>query len=1546
MGHADIEDVGKLAEYSAAGKSAVELGAELKPLVAIFARDGVDLTLSDQNGDFIVVKDYFASFPSPDLVTSGGAKLSSEVVSKLAGPGPQAQNSSTQTDVSPIGEISELDGVVKINHLDGTSEDAVAGSLVFKGDVLETAEDGNFSVTFIDDTKFSMGPSGRAILDDLVYDSGDTSGNGMGVSLLQGVFSFVSGKIAQDNPESVNIRTPVGTIGIRGTSWTGKIAQLGEESLFTLFTGAIIVANEAGSQLLTVSNQSVIVTSSKIAPGKPFVLTEEQLIDAYGKVLSLINPEWLEDEEFDPSKINPEAGPSGGSGGGGASFVAVDLGNIDENLGLAEILGLSDLLDKTDLTEDELRVLLDPLYTTTEPTIDVRVETVVDPVTSTVSAFSIEVVLDAPSDVPVTIFYEIAPGTASGLDMGLPGDVDFIDEGGGIITVPAGSISGSFAITLVDDDVIEDPEFFLIRLTDAVNAVIDPLGGMALIVIEDDDIGVVSVKPVIEDAPSIMAFSAAPFALLTELDPLNETQVEETDGAVQFRLILDKAVAPGVEIRVDYTVTGDAIDRTDFPEGGILSAFFLGSETGLPAGSEIIIEVNILDDDQYQGEESFSINLVGGTLNAVPDEIDGSLLVTIVDDETPVVAGQSTTTFVSEAEIEDTANDLSLGLSGGSGVLSSLLFSPTQTDFDDLGLTSNEVPMELIGLGTAVLQGKAADQIIFTVTLNENGTYNLSLSGPLDHLVGEGVTDTTALFPLAFEAVDANGSSVSSQIYLVIGDDTPQANSENDSAIEGGVATGNLLTGVEVAGDNNITDGVADEMGADGGGIVSVWLQLEPPVETMFGDNESITVAGTHGTLTVHSNGDYSYLANGGLNNSTALSDVFGYRIVDGDGDESTASLTINLFDALTPVIGEIARVFVDEDDLFDGSDDTKESLVAGAEIPISFIGDAPGDVTLIIDDLPSILSRGDAVEYSLEILEDGVTQRVSAIAVPEEGAPRTVFILDFAPNGNGENYSYSATLMDVIDHGGAGEYVKDFVFGIVAEDQDGSTFDSSFTFSVIDDVPTASNDTVDIVTVPIPNYNLLFVIDSSGSMAALVPQEGGGTKSRIEIMREAVSNVLAGYDEAAEGLNISFIDFDSQSQLVFSGTSVSEAQMFISDENNFQPSGLTNYAEALSDTGNGAQGVLSGQLADPSLDGYSNVVYFISDGEPYPSGNGVPLGDGLENPWQLFVDGNDIEVVSIGIGDSLNIDELNLVENSGETAMVVSDANDLEAVLVGTIPETKEGNVVSSGIVDKLGADGASITLISFVTGSANLAVLYAFQGADVISLGEDQFSVDFAISQGGDVLTFDLESGSSFSVSKDGEYTFEAVAGVSAGTEHVFNYTLTDGDGDISTANLTFSFVSEGDELEIVIDSSSEGGEFLGDDLSNILIGTSGNDLIIGGDGADTITGSGGDDTLSGGDGADLFVITEDDEGTITITDFDTSEDVIDLDDLFDALSIATEDRIEGDSWSLDIVSGIATLNIAGANSPIISFSDIFNPTAQELDEIAAQISVGDES
>jgi serralysin len=90
--------------------------------------------------------------------------------------------------------------------------------------------------------------------------------------------------------------------------------------------------------------------------------------------------------------------------------------------------------------------------------------------------------------------------------------------------------------------------------------------------------------------------------------------------------------------------------------------------------------------------------------------------------------------------------------------------------------------------------------------------------------------------------------------------------------------------------------------------------------------------------------------------------------------------------------------------------------------------------------------------------------------------------------------------------------------------------------------------------------------------------------------------------------------------------------------------------------------------------------------------------------------------------------------------------------------------------------------------------------------------------------------------------------------------------------------------------------------------LFGDAGNDVVIGGNAADIIEGGRGNDILTGNDGADVFRFQANQIGNDTITDFDPSEDVVELvgfDASFDPLA------------ALSATSQGTALDLGGGNS-----------------------------
>jgi Ca2+-binding RTX toxin-like protein len=191
---------------------------------------GDDLLITGAAGETVRVEGFFAQHPLPSLCGPQGIVLDGGLVARLAGvaePVSVADISDVQLAqaATAIGSVDKISGSVTVTRADGTVVELHQGDAVYQGDILITANGGSVGVVFQDGTEMSLGSAGRLVLDEMIYDP--SSGEGAAsFSLMSGAFSFVSGQIAKSDPDGMQIKTPVATIGIRGTSGTVKIGDL------------------------------------------------------------------------------------------------------------------------------------------------------------------------------------------------------------------------------------------------------------------------------------------------------------------------------------------------------------------------------------------------------------------------------------------------------------------------------------------------------------------------------------------------------------------------------------------------------------------------------------------------------------------------------------------------------------------------------------------------------------------------------------------------------------------------------------------------------------------------------------------------------------------------------------------------------------------------------------------------------------------------------------------------------------------------------------------------------------------------------------------------------------------------------------------------------------------------------------------------------------------------------------------------------------------------------------------------------------------------
>jgi len=99
---------------------------------------------------------------------------------------------------------------------------AALGTTIHAGNTLKTGANASMGVTFKDNTVMSFGPDTELTMDEYVY--APNRGNlKLNASLAKGTLAYLSGAIAKIKPDAVTVKTPTGTIGVRGTHFVVKV---------------------------------------------------------------------------------------------------------------------------------------------------------------------------------------------------------------------------------------------------------------------------------------------------------------------------------------------------------------------------------------------------------------------------------------------------------------------------------------------------------------------------------------------------------------------------------------------------------------------------------------------------------------------------------------------------------------------------------------------------------------------------------------------------------------------------------------------------------------------------------------------------------------------------------------------------------------------------------------------------------------------------------------------------------------------------------------------------------------------------------------------------------------------------------------------------------------------------------------------------------------------------------------------------------------------------------------------------------------------------
>lgn len=92
------------------------------------------------------------------------------------------------------------------------------------GDRIVTGKNGRIALSFIDNTRFAIGPNSRITVSKFDYDRTRQQGNFL-TEVDRGSLAVVSGRIAKSGRDTMKVRTPNSLLGVRGTRFIVEVPK-------------------------------------------------------------------------------------------------------------------------------------------------------------------------------------------------------------------------------------------------------------------------------------------------------------------------------------------------------------------------------------------------------------------------------------------------------------------------------------------------------------------------------------------------------------------------------------------------------------------------------------------------------------------------------------------------------------------------------------------------------------------------------------------------------------------------------------------------------------------------------------------------------------------------------------------------------------------------------------------------------------------------------------------------------------------------------------------------------------------------------------------------------------------------------------------------------------------------------------------------------------------------------------------------------------------------------------------------------------------------
>ena len=1139
------------------------------------------------------------------------------------------------------------------------------------------------------------------------------------------------------------------------------------------------------------------------------------------------------------------------------------------------------------------------------------------------------------------------------------------------VKIPAGASGAQFNVATLDDKITEGTENFVVKIDSATGgnfenlAVSSTNGSVSTSIIDND------APPVLDlDANNSSGATGADYKVtFTENTPGAGVSIADTDLSITDP---DSTMLTGATVVLTNRQDGDALNLGNSVNGITINAnstngtvtltlsgnatladymqaiknisFTNSSEN--PSTVPRIITVTVTDGGNYSNTATTTVNVVAvnDAPVAAPSNVTGT-------EDTPLVLGWST---FGVSDVDSPASSLGIKITQlpGEGKLQYLdgstwkdvannqTFSKADIDAGKLRFLPDANESGTNGYGGTGLGNKQADyaQIKFQPTdgqaLGSTGTVKIDITPVADAptvAVADNSVKSTGLIKEVWTGLSGLGTDGSGANSTTLKNVIDAAGKPNSSAnvtnvqSDGGVAAGTAsktsgLIYLE-AGKTYSFSGVADDsllITIGGKSVASGTWGAGGAINGSF----TPTTSGYYTLDIYHHNqsGPGSYDVNLSVNGSTPIDlSNAGVPIYTGVQDLINSGVTVS------DLHGTNGEGYYDGYKLNTGAEGTTVKLSAIS----TALTDTDGSETLSVKisgaPVGSVLSDGAGHTFTVTASngEANVTGwNLGSLTV----TPPTYY--------NGQ-FNLTVTSTSTEQVGGSASSTATIPVTVVPAVYNAVTAtsgDDNVTGTDANDIIVA--DIGGLTVVPGTNYNIAFMVDSSGSMST----------SSLNAAKDSLTSVFNSLKQSLGGsnsgtVNIFLVDFDTQ---VNKSVSVNlndpnALTLLKAVLNSMGSGGGTNYEDVFKTTANWFQS------ADAVANtGAKNLTYFITDGQPTYYQTGEQTNPTLYGNVKLD---SVVNTSNYKQGDTFStyIDNTHYLTINSAGSVVLQTYSSWwgwSSETLGTIHAQGDGTYELSNLAGTGNSTNSSTTSNS----TSGFALLSGLSSVEAIGLNNDvslndlkpydsdktpQTNIDpkdLANSiighteatmpgndtvnggEGNDILFGDLVSFNG--IAGEGYQAMQAFVAKETGVEV----------SKVSTSNV-HQYITEHYQA-FDVSGAHDGNDTLlggaGNDIlfgsggTDLLDGGKGNDILLGGTGNDTLIGGQGNDILIGGSGGDTFVWKSGDTGNDVIKDFKASEgDRIDLRDLLQGETGSTIDNF----LKITTVDGTSSLQVSSA-------------------------------